>query len=234
MTAILFLSFLLWTHWATWYLVLFRVQAVFESNYSRRLQGQGAAVPRKCLSLRFFQLFCGGRKILKNGLKDLKFDGESIGATFNFVTPLSQKLRGLQMFAAFFTFSLVSPILETCCEKTVASTSPGEILSFGKMHTSQPTKLLNRFSVRITPVNILFLPVNLILVVSSELHVVERGHRNCFIIEMSKLLEYCDPCDCKFAPEDYPTSSPELNPAENAQNQLRQVVRKMCHTGEVK
>ena len=37
-------------------------------------------------------------------------------------------------------------------------------------------------------------------------------HRNV------KVMEHCDPCECKFAPEDYPTSSPELNPVENAQN----------------
>jgi hypothetical protein len=42
--------------------------------------------------------------MLKNGLKDSKFDGESIGATFNFVTHLSQKLRGLQTFAAESSF----------------------------------------------------------------------------------------------------------------------------------
>jgi hypothetical protein len=46
--------------------------------------------------------------------------------------------------------------------------------------------------------------------------------------------EHCDPCKCKFALEDYPTSSSELNPAENAQNQLRQVVMKIRHDGEVK
>jgi hypothetical protein len=29
-------------------------------------------------------------------------------------------------------------------------------------------------------------------------------------------------------PDDYPTSPPELNPAENAQNQLRQLVQQLC------
>jgi hypothetical protein len=40
--------------------------------------------------------------------------------------------------------------------------------------------------------------------------------------------EYCDPCECGCHADDFPTSSPDLNPAENAQNHLRQVVRKMC------
>jgi hypothetical protein len=47
-------------------------------------------------------------KIWKNGLKYSKFDGESIGATFNSATHPSQKKRGLQTFAVEhtrFTFS---------------------------------------------------------------------------------------------------------------------------------
>jgi hypothetical protein len=36
-----------------------------------------------------------------------------------------------------------------------------------------------------------------------------------------KVKEDCDPCQCDFAWEHYPSSSPELNPAENAQNMLK-------------
>jgi hypothetical protein len=40
-----------------------------------------------------------------------------------------------------------------------------------------------------------------------------------------KVMQLRDPCECKFSYHDYPTSSLELNPAENTQNQLQQVVQ---------
>jgi hypothetical protein len=38
----------------------------------------------------------------------------------------------------------------------------------------------------------------------------------------------CNPCECKFAFEHFPALSPELNLAENTQNQLRKVVQDLC------
>jgi hypothetical protein len=40
--------------------------------------------------------------------------------------------------------------------------------------------------------------------------------------------KHCEPCECKFAFEHFPALSPELNPAENAQNHLRKVVHDLC------
>jgi hypothetical protein len=61
-----------------------------------------------------------------------------------------------------------------------------------------------------------------------------KGSNEIWYHRNKKVLVDCDPCECKFAPDDYPTSSPELNPAENAQNQLRQVVREALCSGEIK
>ena len=36
-----------------------------------------------------------------------------------------------------------------------------------------------------------------------------------------KVMKHCDPCECKHSPNDLPASSPELNPAELAQNHLK-------------
>jgi hypothetical protein len=46
------------------------------------------------LGLRFFQVFFGARKKLKDSSIDSKFHGESIGATFKAETQRIQKLRG--------------------------------------------------------------------------------------------------------------------------------------------
>jgi hypothetical protein len=43
-----------------------------------------------------------------------------------------------------------------------------------------------------------------------------------------KVMKHCDPCECKFSANGYPAASPELNPAENAQSQLRQIVEKFA------
>ena len=43
-----------------------------------------------------------------------------------------------------------------------------------------------------------------------------------------RVQKHCDTCECKFEPKDFPALSPELNPAENAQNQLRKVVQDLC------
>ena len=39
-----------------------------------------------------------------------------------------------------------------------------------------------------------------------------------------KVTKPCDPCECKFGKLEMASCSPDLNPAENGQNQLRQVV----------
>jgi len=40
-------------------------------------------------------------------------------------------------------------------------------------------------------------------------------------IRHDKVKADCDPCECKHPPNDYPACSPELNPAELAQNHLK-------------
>lgn len=56
---------------------------------------------------------------------------------------------------------------------------------------------------------------------STEFQFIERGAAPLSKFKFWKIV----PCECKFAPENYFTSFPELYPAENAQNQLLQVVK---------
>jgi hypothetical protein len=46
-----------------------------------------------------------------------------------------------------------------------------------------------------------------------------------------KVKKPCNPCECKFSPNDFAAASPELNPAENAQNQLLQICQDICEDG---